>query len=112
MPGNLAWLMKDAVDDVGPVAVLNDLLDRYATVSGIPVTPARIRDCMISLAGAGDGATVLDPASGTGELLAAALDRGARRVLAQDASTAMAGSRGRGSSSLRARAPTSRRATR
>ena len=32
-----------------------DLLDRYATASGIPVTPARIRDCMISLAAVGDG---------------------------------------------------------
>jgi len=90
VPGNLAWLMKRAVDDVGAVAVLNDLLDRYATASGIPVSPARIRDFMISLAGAGDGATVLDPASGTGELLAAALAGGAGRVLAQDASTVTA----------------------
>ena len=39
---------------------------------------------------AGDGATVLDPASGTGELLAAALARGAVRVLAQDASAVTA----------------------
>jgi hypothetical protein len=45
---------------------------------------------MISLAGAGDSATVLDPASGTAELLAAALARGAGRVLAQDASAATA----------------------
>ena len=80
MPGNLAWLIKRALDDVGAVAVLNDLLDRYATASGIPVTPARIRDYMISLTGVGDGATVLDPASGTGELLAAALAGGAGRV--------------------------------
>jgi hypothetical protein len=46
---------------------LNDLLDRYTAASGIPVTPARIAECMISLAGAGDGATVLDPASGTAD---------------------------------------------
>lgn len=90
VPGNLAWLMKSAVDEVGPVTVLNDLLDRYAAASGIPVTAARIRDAMISLAGVGDGATVLDPASGTGELLAAALAGGAGRVLAQDASIATA----------------------
>src|SRR3984957_16636291 len=90
VPGNLAWLMKRAVDEVGAAAVLNDLLDRYATAAGIPLTPARIRDCMSSLAGVGDGATVLDPASGTGELLAAALAQGAGRVLAQDASTATA----------------------
>jgi SAM-dependent methyltransferase len=90
VPGNLAWLMKRAVDDVGAAAVLNDLLDRYAAASGIPVIPARIRDCMISLAGVSDGTVVLDPASGTGELLAAALARGASRVLAQDAGTATA----------------------
>jgi SAM-dependent methyltransferase len=90
VPGNLAWVMKRAVDDVGAVAVLNDLLDRYATASGLPVTPARIAECMISLAGVRDGATVLDPASGNGELLAAALAGGAGRVLAQDASTVTA----------------------
>jgi hypothetical protein len=76
---------------VGAAAVLDDLLDRYAAASGIPVTPARIAGCMISLAGIGDGATVLDPAGSTGELLAAALARGAGRVLAQDASAAAAG---------------------
>lgn len=90
VPGNLAWLIKRAVDDVGAAAVLNDLLDRYAAVSGIPVTPARIAECMISLAVVADGATVLDPASGTGELLASALARGAGRILAQDASAATA----------------------
>ena len=90
VPGNLAWLIKRAADDVGAVTVLNDLLDRYAAASGIPVTPARVAGCMISLAGTGDGATVLDPASGTGELLAAALAGGAGHVLAQDASAATA----------------------
>ncbi len=84
VPGNLAWLIGRAVDDVGAAGVLDDLLDRDAPASGIPVTPARIAACMISLAGIGDGATVLDPASGTAELLAAALARGAGRVLAQD----------------------------
>jgi hypothetical protein len=90
VPGTLAWLIGAAVDDVGAAAVLSDLLDRYAAASGIPVTPARIAAFMSSLAGAGDGATVLDPASGTGELLAAALAAGAVRVLAQDASDATA----------------------
>src|SRR5439155_690887 len=66
--------------------VLGDLLDRYAAASGLPVTPARVTEFMISLTGAGDGATVIDPASGTGELLAAALAGGAGRVLAQCAS--------------------------
>ena len=35
VPGNLAWLIKGAVDSVGAAAVLNDLLDRYAAASGI-----------------------------------------------------------------------------
>ena len=90
VPGNMAWLIKRAVDDTGAVAVLSDLLDRYAAASGIPVTPARIAGSMVGLAGAVDGAVVLDPASGTGELLAAALARGAGSVLAQDPGAAAA----------------------
>jgi hypothetical protein len=86
VPATLAWVIRHAVDEVGAAAVLSDLLDRYAAASGIPVTPARIAECMISLAGVGDGATVLDPASGTAELLAAALAGGAGRVLAQGVS--------------------------
>ena len=86
VPGTLAWAVSDAVDEAGAAAVLSDLLDRYAAVSGIAVTPARIGAYMIAIAGAGAGATVLDPASGTGELLAAALAGGAGRVLAQEAS--------------------------
>ena len=89
-PGRPGVAHERAVDDAGALAVLNDLFDGYATASGIPVTPARIRDFMISLARADEGATVLDPASGTGELLASALAGGAGRVLAQDASTATA----------------------
>ena len=90
VPGTLAGAVTDAVDEIGAAAVLGDLLDQYAAVSGIPVTPARIAEFMIAVAGAGDGATVLDPASGTGELLAAALAGGASRVLAQEASAATA----------------------
>lgn len=89
VPGHLAWLIKRAVDDVGAAAVIGDLIGRYASASGIPVTPARVSQYMLALAGAGDG-TVLDPASGTGELLAAALAGGAGRVLAQEASAAAA----------------------
>jgi precorrin-6B methylase 2 len=91
VPGALARLAARAVDEVGAAAVLGGLLERYAAASGIPVTPARIAAFMISLAGIGDGATVLDPAAGTGELLAAALARGAGRVLAQDPDAATAG---------------------
>ena len=89
-PGTLARLVTRAVDDVGAAAVRGDLLDRYAAASGISVTSARVAAFMTVLAGVGDGATVLDPASGTGELLAAALAQGAARVLAQDAGAATA----------------------
>jgi hypothetical protein len=90
VPATLAWVVSRAVDEVGAAAVLNDLLDRYAQASGVPLTPARVAGYMLSLARAGDGATVLDPASGTAELPAAALALGAARVLAQDASAATA----------------------
>jgi len=86
LSASLAWVAERAVDEVGAVAVLGDLIDRYSVASGRYVTPARIAEFMVSLAAIGEGATVLDPASGTGELLAAALARGAGRVLAQDAS--------------------------
>ena len=86
LPASLAWVAERAVDEAGAVAVLGDLIDRYSVASGRYVTPARIAEFMVSLAAIGEGATVLDPASGTGELLAAALARGAGRVLAQDAS--------------------------
>jgi hypothetical protein len=88
--GTLGWLVTRAADEAGAAAVRGDLLDRYAAASGILVTPARVATWMTSLTGAGDGATVLDPASGTGELLAAALTQGAARVLAQDADAATA----------------------
>ena len=86
LPAGLAWVAERAVDEVGAVAVLGDLIDRYAVASGRYVTPAQIAEFMVTLAAIGEEATVLDPASGTGELLAAALARGAGRVLAQDAS--------------------------
>ncbi len=86
LPASLARAAERSVDEAGAVAVLGDLIDRYSVASGRYVTPARIAEFMVSLAAIGEGATVLDPASGTGELLAAALARGAGRVLAQDAS--------------------------
>ena len=86
LPANLAWVAERAVEEVGAVAVLGGLIDRYSAASGQYVTPARIAGFMVSLAAIGEDATVLDPASGTGELLAAALAKGAGRVLAQDAS--------------------------
>jgi len=86
LPASLARAAERAVDEVGAVTVLGDLIDRYSVASGHYVTPVRIAEFMVSLAAIGVGATVLDPASGTGEILAAALAQGAGRVLAQDAS--------------------------
>jgi hypothetical protein len=86
LPASLARAADRSVDEAGAVAVLGDLIDRYSVASGRYVTPARIAEFMVSLAAIGEGATVVDPASGTGELLAAALAHGAGRVLAQDAS--------------------------
>ena len=86
LPAALSWAARRAVDEAGPGAVLGDLVDQYAAASGRYVTPARMAGFMVSLAAIGAGSTVLDPASGTGELLAAALAGGAGRVLARDAS--------------------------
>ena len=86
LPASLAWAAERAVGEAGAVAVLGDLIDRFSVAAGHYVTPARIAEFMVSLAAIGQGATVLDPASGTGELLAAALAQGAERVLGQDAS--------------------------
>jgi protein-L-isoaspartate O-methyltransferase/predicted DNA-binding transcriptional regulator AlpA len=86
LPPGLARAAERSVDEAGAVAVLGDLIDRYSVASGRYVTPARIAEFMVNLAVIGEGATVLDPASGTGELLAAALAQGAGRVLARDAS--------------------------
>jgi len=86
LPASLAWVAERAVEEADAATVLGDLIDLYSAASGRYVTPARIAEFMLSLAAIGEGATVLDPASGTGELLAAALARGAGRVIAQDAS--------------------------
>jgi hypothetical protein len=84
LPASLAWAAERAVDAVGAAAVLGNLIDRCSAASGRYVIPARIAEFMVGLAAIGEGATVLDPASGTGELLAAALAQGPGRVLAQD----------------------------
>jgi hypothetical protein len=86
LPASLAWVAERAVDEAGAVAVLGDLIDRCAVACGRHVIPARIAEFMVSLAAIGEGSTVLDPASGTGELLAAALAQGAARVLGQEES--------------------------
>ena len=64
LPPGLARAAERSVDEAGAVAVLGDLIDRYSVASGRYVTPARIAEFMVSLAAIGEGATVLDPASG------------------------------------------------
>jgi N-6 DNA Methylase len=72
-----------AVREMGAVAAVRALIDRYAESAGISVTPKPVADLMTELAGV-FGGTVLDPACGTGELLIAALDRGASKVRGQE----------------------------
>ena len=73
----------EAVSELGAVATVRALIDRYAEASGISVTPTAVADLMNDLAGV-SGGTVLDPACGTGELLVAALDHGASEVRGQE----------------------------
>ena len=73
----------EAVSELGAVATVRALIDRYAEASGISVTPTPVADLMNDLAGV-SGGTVLDPACGTGELLVAALDHGASEVRGQE----------------------------
>ena len=73
----------EAVSELGAVAAVRALIDRYAEASGISVTPTGVADLMNDLAGV-SGGTVLDPACGTGELLVAALDHGASEVRGQE----------------------------
>lgn len=73
----------EAVSELGAVATVRALIDRYAEASGISVTPTPVADLMNDLAGV-SGGTVLDPACGTGELLVAALDHGAFEVRGQE----------------------------
>ncbi|SRR6266568_4334571 len=73
----------------GPSETLSILIGKYTDTVGLSITPRPVAGLMADLADAGEG-TVLDPAAGTGELLAAALDRGARCVAGQELDAALA----------------------
>jgi hypothetical protein len=75
--------LTDTLAARGPAKTLDALLDRYADAAGVAATPRPVTELMASLAGS-DLGVVLDPASGTGELLEAALVRGAACVLGQE----------------------------
>lgn len=81
--------LADAAAAYGPRQTLSTLIDRYADAAGVAVTPRPVADLMAALGEPRHG-VVLDPASGTGELLEAALDQGAARVLGQELDAALA----------------------
>ncbi len=84
-PASLARELADAADKRGPADVLDSLIAKYAEASGgrVSVTSRPVADLMAEIAGAGGG-TVLDPACGTGELLAAASRCGADKLFGQE----------------------------
>ena len=85
----VASAAAEAAAASGREGILALLIERYAETAGVSATPAPVAWLMAALADPGEG-VVLDPASGTGEILAAALDRGATRACAQEIDVAMA----------------------
>lgn len=77
--------LADAARDGDPADLLDSLITRYAETSGgrISVTAREVADLMAAIADL-DRGTVLDPACGTGELLAAAARHGAGRLFGQE----------------------------
>jgi hypothetical protein len=86
--GRFDEVLEDVAREIGATPALRGLIDRYSDVAGISITPKPVADLMAELA-VPAGGTVLDPACGTGELLVAALDRGAARVRGQELDPAL-----------------------
>jgi SAM-dependent methyltransferase/predicted DNA-binding transcriptional regulator AlpA len=77
--------LEDAVATYGSRDVIGMLTSKYIEATGrqASTTPKPVADLMAELV-VSAGAVVLDPACGTGELLASAADRGASRVIGQE----------------------------
>lgn len=77
--------LADLVAKYGAQETLGMLTGKYVEVAGgqAIATPKPVADLMAEIA-VTEGAVVLDPACGTGELLASAADRGASRVIGQE----------------------------
>ncbi len=83
--------LADLVAKYGAQETLGMLTGKYLEVAGgqVIATPKPVADLMAELAVTA-GAVVLDPACGTGELLASAADRGAGRVIGQEVDRGLA----------------------
>jgi hypothetical protein len=82
-PARVPAAIGELAAALGPAGAFEVLLGRFQeTQARRAATPPDLADLMAALAGAAQ--TVLDPACGTGELLLAAKDHGAARLLGQD----------------------------
>ncbi len=83
--------LADATRECESADVLDSLITRYAEASSgrVSVTARPVADLMAAIAGP-DLGTVLDPACGTGELLAAAARHGAGKLFGQELDASLA----------------------
>jgi hypothetical protein len=88
-PTQIARELAATEERYGRHETLAMLVGKYADAAGTSVTPRPVAGLMAALADADHG-VVLDPAAGTGELLAAALEQDAARVAGQELDDALA----------------------
>lgn len=83
--GDIPEGISDLVRSRGPARTFDFLVERYLETHSrrVAVTPGEVANLMVALAEVADG-TVLDPACGSGTLLAAAAAGGATRLYGQE----------------------------